>query len=112
MSLPRRFSRADIARLFDQAGLRHGRDLNAYTAERHTVYSASVPRLRQDVFRDSLDLMQAWLSDLRIDPIALDLEKGVVRAELLSAESQGERERQRNPGAGGRFRFRRGPGPG
>ena len=87
-----RFSRADIARLFDQAGLRHGRDLNAYTAERHTVYSASVPRLRQDVFRDSLDLMQAWLSDLRIDPIALDLEKGVVRAELLSAESQGERE--------------------
>ncbi|MEM7377211.1 MAG: insulinase family protein [Pseudomonadota bacterium] len=90
-----RFSRAHIDALYDQPALRHGRDFNAYTAYHHTVFTASVPRDRPDVFRDTLALMAAWLSDLHVAPDAVARESRVVRAELLSAASH----RQRNADA-------------
>ncbi|MEM9604201.1 MAG: insulinase family protein [Pseudomonadota bacterium] len=87
-----RFSRADIDALYDQPLLRHGRDFNAYTAAHHTVYTASVPRNRPDVLRDTLALMAAWLSDLHAAPDAVARESRVVQAELLSAASHRQRK--------------------
>lgn len=82
-----RFSRADIDRLYDQPALRHGRDFNAYTDTRHTVYTASVPRERDDVIDDTLELMRAWLTDMHFKPEEVAREFGVVHTELLSAAS-------------------------
>ena len=77
------FSQNDVIRLFEDAGVSFGADLNAYTSYQETVYQLDLP--------DNTKLTQAltWMRDigdgLDIADVEVEKEKGVILGEFRHA---------------------------
>lgn len=78
------FSQNDVIRLFEDAGVSFGADLNAYTSYQETVYQLDLP--------DNSQLTQAltWMRDigdgLEIASTEVEKEKGVILGEFRYAQ--------------------------
>lgn len=81
------FSVERIRNLYNRANVRFGRDVNAATGERHTVYQLTVPDGDLDLLQENLELMADWLSSMHFAPAALARQKQVIAAEALESNS-------------------------
>lgn len=86
-----RFGAEQIRDLYHREGMRLGREVNASTGERHTVYRLSAPRGDAALLRRNLELMTDWMSAMHFDGDDLAREKRIVAAEALQAEGHERR---------------------
>lgn len=85
-----RFSADQIRALYQGENFRLGRDINATTGDRHTVYRLSVPQGDVKRLEQNLELMVDWLSAMSFSADALAREKRVIVAEALEMQGQGD----------------------
>lgn len=77
------FPKQSIRKLFRQAGLNFGHDLNAITYMDRTVYTLSLPKNNKHLIEQSLIYFSDILSEINFNQAELDLEKNIVINEHL-----------------------------
>lgn len=73
-------------------GAEFGRNVNAYTSQEATVYMLlDIPIKRQTVIDSALLVLYDWSHYISLLPEEVDKERGVIREELRTGQSAGER---------------------
>ncbi len=62
-------------------GSEFGPDINAYTSYEETVYQLNLPVDREGLLATGLDVLREWAAAATIDPVEVDLERGVMLEE-------------------------------
>ena len=82
----------------EQLGLKFGRDVNAFTEYRRTVYQISLPSDDPARIDEIFDMVQQWVSAVSFDPQELADERGVVVEEWRKGQNAQRRlEQQYRP---------------
>ena len=71
----------EMISLLQRKGLTFGPDVNAYTSFDHTIYKLNLPEADADTVSVGLMLMRETASELKLDPVAVERERGVILAE-------------------------------
>ncbi|MBU1494396.1 MAG: insulinase family protein [Actinobacteria bacterium] len=68
----------DLIRVLQGFGSEFGPDINAYTNWEETVYELTLPTDRAELLPTGLDVLREWAAAATIDPVEVDLERGVL----------------------------------
>lgn len=91
------FPRNQVVKYCESLGVQFGQDINAYTAIDQTVYNIdNVPTTRQSALDSCLLILHDWASDLTLDPVEIDKERGVIHEEWRQRTSASSRMLERN----------------
>src|SRR5438552_568112 len=71
----------DVVHMLERQGLQFGPDTNAFTAHDQTVYMFNFPRADRTALDTGLTLFREIGERLKLDPHAIDAERGVVLSE-------------------------------
>jgi len=71
----------EMIKLLERKGLAFGADTNASTGFDATVYQLDLPNASDDLVDTGLMLMRETASELKIDPAAVDRERGIILAD-------------------------------
>lgn len=86
-----RYPHSGLVRRFEQLGLKFGRDVNAFTEYRRTVYQVSLPSDDPARLDEVLGILREWAAFATIDATELDGERGVVIEEWRKSQDAGRR---------------------
>lgn len=75
-----------ITRYAERLGVRYGIGLNALTGHDRTVYMMSLPLDGQGVLDTAMLIVGDWLTGLRLDSLAMERERSVIREEIRAYE--------------------------
>lgn len=78
------FPKNKIIRLFEQAGLVFGRDLNAFTSFDNTVYQLSIPEGNELLLKQVLQYLADISYQINLNQAEIAKEKGVVQGEIYT----------------------------
>ncbi|PSW74042.1 hypothetical protein C9J41_07665 [Photobacterium sp. GB-50] len=78
------FPKNEIIRLFEQAGLEFGRDLNAFTSFENTVYQLSIPEGNEQLLKKVLQYLADISYQINLEQDEIAKEIGVVQGEIYS----------------------------
>ena len=82
-----RVPEGEMIRLLERQGLAFGADTNASTGFEQTLYMLDLPRNDPALLDTALMLMRETASELKIDPAAVERERGVILAERRDRNS-------------------------
>ena len=71
----------DVVHMLERQGLRFGPDTNAFTAHDETVYMFNFPRADATALDTGFNLFREIGERLKLDPVLIDAERGVVLSE-------------------------------
>lgn len=80
---------------FARMGLKFGRDVNAFTEYKRTVYQISLPTNEPEKLEKALGIIRQWMAFATLDKGELDRERGVVIEEWRSGQGVKERLTQK-----------------
>jgi len=80
----KRFPKHALIAFLEQAGVRFGADLNAYTSFDETVYKLQIPTDQPDFLARGLSVLRDWAGDVSFDADEVEKERGVVLEEWRS----------------------------
>ena len=71
----------DLIDVLQSFGSEFGPDINAYTSYEETVYQLNLPVDQEGLLETGLDVLREWAAAATIDPVEVDLERGVLLEE-------------------------------
>lgn len=77
----------EMIKLLERKGLAFGADTNASTGFDQTIYQLDLPNASDDLIDTGLMLMRETASELKIDPAAVDRERGVILSERRARDT-------------------------
>ncbi|KQZ64526.1 peptidase M16 [Sphingopyxis sp. Root1497] len=77
----------EMIKLLERKGLAFGADTNASTGFDQTVYQLDLPNASDDLIDTGLMLMRETASELKIDPAAVDRERGIILSERRARDT-------------------------
>ncbi len=77
----------EMIKLLERKGLAFGADTNASTGFDQTVYQLDLPNASDDLVDTGLMLMRETASELRIDPEAVNRERGIILSERRARDT-------------------------
>jgi zinc protease len=77
----------EMIKLLERKGLAFGADTNASTGLDQTVYQLDLPNASDDLVDTGLMLMRETASELRIDPEAVNRERGIILSERRARDT-------------------------
>ncbi|MGQ2929113.1 MAG: M16 family metallopeptidase, partial [Sphingopyxis sp.] len=77
----------EMIKLLERKGLAFGADTNASTGFDQTVYQLDLPNASDDLVDTGLMLMRETASELKIDPAAVDRERGIILSERRARDT-------------------------
>ncbi|AYL94369.1 M16 family metallopeptidase [Mucilaginibacter celer] len=92
------FPKNTLMNYLQNAGVRFGADINAYTGYDETVYQLPIPTDQPGSVEKGLQIIRDWAQDATLDPKEIDKERGVVLEEKRLGKGAAERlQRQYYP---------------
>ncbi|RZK42459.1 MAG: insulinase family protein [Pedobacter sp.] len=88
------FPKNKLVSYLQQAGVRFGADLNAYTSFDETVYELPIPTDKPDLIKTATRIMRDWAQEALFDAEEIDKERGIILEEKRLAQSAQERMRK------------------
>lgn len=85
------FPKNELVNYLQQAGIRFGADINAYTGFDETVYQLPLPSDKPELLAKGLQIMRDWAQEAQLDPKEIDKERGVILEEKRIGKGAGER---------------------
>lgn len=82
------FPKNELIDYLEEAGIRFGADLNAYTSFSETVFLLPIPTDKPDIFKSGFKILSEWAAGINFDNDEIDAERGVILEE--------ERQRGKN----------------
>ncbi|HSM01457.1 MAG TPA: insulinase family protein [Acidimicrobiia bacterium] len=76
-----RFPANELVRVLQRFGSEFGADINAYTSYEETVYFLDLPTEDPATIATGFDVLLEWASAVTLDPVEVDLERGVLLEE-------------------------------
>lgn len=77
----------EMVKLLERKGLAFGADTNASTGFETTTYKLDLPQPTDDLIDTGLMLMRETASELKLDPAAIDRERGVILGERRARDT-------------------------
>lgn len=77
----KRFKEQEIVHYLESIGMGFGADLNATTSFDETIYMLTVPADNAEYVSTALDILRDWASDVTLEPVEIEKERGVVLEE-------------------------------
>ena len=77
----------EMVKLLERKGLAFGADTNASTGFDETVYQLDLPNASDDLVDTGLMLMRETASELKIDPAAVNRERGIILSERRARDT-------------------------
>lgn len=87
------FPKNELVNYLQNAGVRFGSDLNAYTGFDQTVYQLPIPSDDPDLLKNGLQVMRDWAQDALLTEEEIDKERGVVLEEMRGGRGAQQRMR-------------------
>ncbi len=87
----RRFERNAIVDFMEEAGMRFGSHVNAYTSHNETVYMLQLPTDKPELLDTGFQILEDWATAMTLDPLEIEKERGVILEEWRSRQGVGER---------------------
>jgi zinc protease len=92
------FQKNTLMNYLQNAGVRFGADINAYTGYDETVYQLPIPTDKPGLLDQGIQIMRDWAQDATLNPTEIDKERGVVLEEKRLGKGAAERlQRQYYP---------------
>lgn len=85
------FEKQELVNFLESIGMRFGQHLNASTSFDQTIYKLEVPWDDPEVMDKAFLILEDWASNIVIDPVEIDAERGVVLEEWRSRQGAGQR---------------------
>jgi len=89
------FPKQKLIDFLEGEGVKFGAHLNAYTSFDETVYMLRVPTNKAEAFDKGLLIMEDWASNVTMETVEIEKERGVVIEEWRTRLGAGERMRQK-----------------
>jgi zinc protease len=74
----RSFAQQELVGYLESIGMRFGPDINAYTSFDETVYMLTLPTDTVGVLETGVRILQEWASEISLDSLEIEKERGVV----------------------------------
>ncbi|HQY05636.1 MAG TPA: insulinase family protein [Lacunisphaera sp.] len=87
----RHFPAAQVVEFFQRLGMDFGGDTNAATGFDRTIYQLELPDTKPETLRESLTFLADVAGGLRLDPKAIEKERGIILSEKRARDSVGLR---------------------
>ncbi|PRD48302.1 M16 family metallopeptidase [Sphingobacterium haloxyli] len=87
------FPKNELVNYLQNAGVRFGSDLNAYTGFDQTVYQLPIPSDDPELLKNGLQVMRDWAQDALLTDEEIDKERGVVLEEMRGGRGAQQRMR-------------------
>lgn len=87
------FPKNELVNYLQNAGVRFGSDLNAYTGFDQTVYQLPIPSDDPELLKNGLQVMRDWAQDALLTEEEIDKERGVVLEEMRGGRGAQQRMR-------------------
>ena len=87
----RHFPAAHVVEFFQRLGMDFGGDTNASTGFDRTIYQLELPDNQPETLRESLTFLADVADGLRLDPKAIEKERGIILSEKRARDSVGLR---------------------
>lgn len=88
-----RFPRQELISFFEQAGMRFGADLNAYTSFDETVYMLEVPTDSMQILETGFAVLRDWAENATMSDEEINAERGVILEEWRGGRGAAGRTR-------------------
>ncbi len=88
------FKKNDLINFLEEAGVKFGAHLNAYTSFDETVYMLQLPTDKQEIFNKGLLVLEDWAHNVSFEPEEIDKERGVILEERRLGLGASERMRE------------------
>jgi zinc protease len=85
------FEAGTLIEWFQENGMSFGADTNAHTAFSETVYKLDLPNRDEKTLRDGLQVLRDFASELNLEEVEVQAEKGVIDGEERERDSAGFR---------------------
>ena len=85
------FKRHELIDYLQSAGVKFGRDLNAYTSFDETVYVLPIPTDKKEVVEKGFLVLEDWAHGLKFNDADIDSERGIVLEELRLGKGASDR---------------------
>ncbi len=85
-----RFEKNEIISFLENAGMRFGVGLNAYTSFDETVYTLAIPTDSADLYNTAFDVLEDWASAATISSEEVDRERGVIMEEWRARQQSAQ----------------------
>jgi zinc protease len=89
------FEKQELLGFMESIGMRIGPGVNAYTSFDETVYSLQVPTNNPEHLSTAIQILEDWAHLLTLDPMEIDMERGVVIEEWRLGQGAGARLRDK-----------------
>lgn len=89
------FEKHELVNFLESIGMRFGQHLNASTSFDQTIYKLEVPWDDPEVVNKAFLILEDWASNISLNPIEIEAERGVVVEEWRSGQGAGQRIRDR-----------------
>jgi len=87
----RHFPKKTLMNYLQNAGVRFGADINAYTGYDETVYQLPIPTDQPGLVNQGIQIIRDWAQDATLDPAEMNKERGVVLEEKRLGKGAAER---------------------
>lgn len=85
------FPKNDLVNYLQNAGVRFGSDLNAYTGFDQTVYQLPIPSDDPELLKNGLLVLRDWAQDAMLTTEEIDKERGIVLEEMRGSRGANQR---------------------
>jgi zinc protease len=85
------FKRNELVSFLQSQGIKLGADLNAFTSFDQTTYVLPVPTNDKAILERAFTVLEDWAAGLNMDPVDIDMERGVILEESRLRKGAGER---------------------
>jgi len=85
------FPAGEMVEYFQRLGMGFGRDTNAHTSFRETVYKLEMPNTKDSILNDGFKLLRDYAGGMLLDPDEIEKERGIILSEKRSRDSVGWR---------------------
>ncbi len=85
-----RFEKNEIISFLENAGMRFGVGLNAYTSFDETVYTLTIPTDSAGLYETAFDVLEDWASAATISEEEVDRERGVIMEEWRARQQSAQ----------------------
>ncbi len=85
------FEKQQLIGIMQSIGMQIGAGVNAHTSYDETVYELEVPTTNPAYMETAFQIMQDWAVGLTLDPVEVELERGVVIEEWRQSQGAGTR---------------------
>lgn len=89
------FQKQELVNFMESIGMRFGGDVNAYTSFDETVYMLQVPTDDPAKLDKAFLILHDWASELSLDPVEIDKERGVIIEEWRGGRGADARMRDK-----------------